>query len=283
FYFFTNLLPGDYTLRTEYAGSGSFSDDALSLTLGNTGTYVVNANLALTQAQFYTYKRVDKVLAQLGDTLTYRIYYGSALSALPDSVPVRISDNLPPEIVYINGTLQASNGMTLFSFDSTDNRLVFKRNGIAHNAMDSVVFMTRIRDDLPAGVTFISNAATVYNANDSTSTTADSRSRATTKIIVPYLSVEKRVNKRIAQRGDILTYTVTVQNRSNQDSLTAIDLTDRMPLGFKYKSNTTYCGPAPLTDPLVIQSERGQQEMIWSLPESCPVKNASLNTEPWWV
>ncbi|MCF7903047.1 MAG: OmpA family protein [Candidatus Marinimicrobia bacterium] len=267
FYFFTNLLPGDYTLRTEYAGSGSFSDDALSLTLGNTGTYVVNANLALTQAQFYTYKRVDKAMAQLGDTLTYRIYYGSALSALPDSVPVWISDDLPEEVEYLPGSLLASNGMSLFSYDSSSYRIVFKRNGIAHNAIDSLVFQTRIRDDLPAGVTFISNEATVYNANDSTLTVADSRSRAITKVVVPYLSVDKRVNKRVAQRGDILTYTVTVQNRSNQDSLTAIDLTDIMPLGFKYKSNTTYCGTDPLGDPLIVQSQRGQQEMIWSLPE----------------
>ena len=272
FYFFTNLMPGDYVLTTDYQGNSEFSNGSLALSINTMGTYVVNANVPLVQSQFMAYKRVDKAEAQIGDTLTYRVYYQSVLSALPDSVSIWISDPLPPEVEYLPATARMTTGATFVSFDSTNNAVMFKRNGIPQLTLDSLIFQARVRTDLHAGMSVFENVAKVYNANDTASTDNDSRSRAVTRVVVPYLLIQKNVNRRVAQLGDILTYKILLQNRSSlpTDTLNELYLTDILPLGFKYKSNSSYCESEPLSDPLVIESERGQMKMIWQLPETLP-------------
>ncbi len=264
-YFFTNLQPGRYRLRIYYNGLNSYGDGYLDVDMTTPGLYVANANVSLRQAPFYTYKLVDQHYAEFNDTLTYTIYYGSRDAAIADSV--FLIDKLPEELVFLEHTLQKSPGLNLGSYDPLANVITLERPGIPAGTVDSVIFKAVVAGNITTATVTITNTAMVVTAQDTVRTARDPRSDATTKIALAYLTVKKTVNRRVAEPGDLLTYTVTIQNKSDEFELYDINITDLLPPGFRYRTNRSYWSEEKINDP-VIEGSDDRIQISWTIEDT---------------
>lgn len=63
------------------------------------------------------------------------------------------------------------------------------------------------------------------------------------------LRIQKDINKKEAMIGDIVTYTVTIQNLSNDNAVENVILDDMIPAGFKYVADRVLLDNVPIADP----------------------------------
>ncbi|MBI3314622.1 MAG: DUF11 domain-containing protein [Candidatus Omnitrophica bacterium] len=73
------------------------------------------------------------------------------------------------------------------------------------------------------------------------------------------LRIEKDANKNEARIGDVVTYTVKIENLSSDNAVNNVVLDDRIPPGFKYLSNRVLLDGVPLTEP------SGQRPLLFSI------------------
>ncbi|MDO8675400.1 MAG: hypothetical protein Q7K71_04715, partial [Candidatus Omnitrophota bacterium] len=73
------------------------------------------------------------------------------------------------------------------------------------------------------------------------------------------LRIEKDANKSEARIGDVVTYTVKIENLSSDNAVNNVVLDDRIPPGFKYLSNRVLLDGVPLTEP------SGQRPLLFSI------------------
>ncbi len=73
------------------------------------------------------------------------------------------------------------------------------------------------------------------------------------------LRIEKSANKSEAKIGEVVTYTITIQNLSGSNIVNNILLEDRIPPGFKYLPNRVLLDGVPLSEPA------GQRPLVFSI------------------
>ncbi len=66
-----------------------------------------------------------------------------------------------------------------------------------------------------------------------------------------WLYIEKTVNKKRAQIGEVVTYNIKVQNKHWFKSVSNVELVDEIVNGLKYVSGSTYSGRVKIADPVV--------------------------------
>jgi uncharacterized repeat protein (TIGR01451 family) len=264
FWYFSDLDPGTYSIEVLTDAGGNYHSGSRVITLDSPGQYMMNANLSLRPFSMRAYKMTATALAFPGDTLDYRIVYESLDYVLGDTI--RITDDLPDELEWIPGTQQHASDLIFDGYDPVAHELRFHRSGMAANQRDSVRFSARVRDDISASVT-IMNRVTVLNSNDTVYTENDPRTEASTQIVTPFLLVKKKVNRRVIESGDVLTYTVTLENRSMDMPLTNIVIDDILPPGFRYREGRSVWNGQISGDPLLSdQAER--QLLSWVLQDT---------------
>lgn len=84
------------------------------------------------------------------------------------------------------------------------------------------------------------------------------------------LRVEKVANKSEAKVGDIVTYTVTIENLSSLNSVAGALLNDKIPPGFKYVPNRVLLDGVPLTEPT------GQRPVVFDIGSFTPSSTKTL-------
>ncbi|MBN2415139.1 DUF11 domain-containing protein [bacterium] len=216
-------------------------------------------------ADLYTYKLVDHEQASAGDTLIYTIRYGSLNEAIDDTL--HIIDRLPPELTMLEEDLVLKTSARLLSYDPVSNRVHFIQVGLEANAADSIQFKTRVRQPLSPGEQWIENHAWVHTGSDTVRTEDDPRTRSRTQLIAPFLAVSKSVNRKVTEAGDVLTYTLIIENKSSISSAGEVLISDLLPEGFRYQKGTSVLDSTAIADPrLAVSGDRPL--MQWSLADS---------------
>jgi len=249
-YFFTNLLPGTYSLEVVYNGISSYSDGALEVNLSTPGLYVVNANVTLRSSPFYMVKKVDQIEAAVGDTLHYSLNFGTQDITFIDSV--FITDYLPNGLELIANTVVTDANTNYIGLDPITNEMNFTRSGIQLGDSLHIDFEAKITID--AGLGWIENRALIASTIDSTWSNRNTNSQAKTKIIFPFLKVTKQSNRRVIEIGDVVTYTLSISNTSTDDIVHDFVVEDVLPYGFKFRKNTSYLDGSKITDPNVQEA-----------------------------
>ncbi|MDD3966225.1 MAG: OmpA family protein [Candidatus Neomarinimicrobiota bacterium] len=266
FWSFNGLELGTYSIETMYGGSGYYHAGIRQITLDAPGQYLINADLALRPIIMQSYKKVDKAQAMSGDTLHYRIYYST--QEYPVSDTIRITDILPEQVEWIPASMKLSPALQLQAYDAILGELNFRRIGMPADEGDSIVFAVRIRSDLNAAGVNITNRAELYYGIDTVRTAEDARSMASTKIVSPFLFVKKNVNRRVAETGDVLSYTVTIENRSSETPLFDLHVMDQLPPGFRYREDRSTGNGTALEDPRIASLGAGRLILVWELPDT---------------
>ena len=263
-YFFTNLLPGNYSMTVVYNGISSYSDGALDVNLTTPGLYVVNANVTLRSSPFYMIKTVDKIEAAVGDTLHYTLDFGTQDVTFTDSV--FIVDYLPSGLELIESTIQTDANTIYDGLDPFSNEMSFRRSDIQIGDSLHINFDARITID--AGLGWIENKALVASTIDSTWSDRNINSKAKTKIIFPFLKVTKQSNRRVIEIGDVITYTVKMTNTSTDDIIHDLVVEDVLPYGFKFRKNTSYLNDIKISEPNIQEAVGKRLAMTWTINDT---------------
>ena len=214
---------------------------------------------------FYAYKKVNKPTASLGDTLTYTVYYGFHEKVDNDSA--LIYDQLPDEVTWIENHTFSKLTNPNVVFDPVTNELTIITDNCVVGREDSIQFQVIVDEQLSPGVEYIDNIALFMADGDTLSTEDDERSDADTRLIESFLTVKKAVNHKMSEIGDILTYTVTIENKSDDDPLTSLLIDDLLPEGFCYLENTSILDSAKIPDPEISMLGK-RVRMLWNLPDT---------------
>ncbi|MCF7905539.1 MAG: DUF11 domain-containing protein, partial [Candidatus Marinimicrobia bacterium] len=266
-YFFTNLLPAEYTLEVLYNGVSSYSDGTLDVNLMTPGLFVVNANVTLRSLPFYMFKTVDKVEAAVHDTLHYTIHFGLQAPVPSYADSIFIHDVLPNGLELIPGSIKKDDQTVERKLAKDASELLFIRPSIDTTDSLTVEFDAVITDAVGPG--WVENIAVLSNVGgDSLSSVRRPKSNARTKIIYPDLKIDKTSNRRVIERGDVITYTLTISNESTDDIYQNFVIEDLLPLGFKYRSNTTYLRGTKISDPTIAESGKKQLALTWPLTDT---------------
>jgi len=263
-YFFTNLLPGNYSLEVVYNGVSSYSNGGLDVNLNTPGLYVVNANVTLRSSPFRMIKTVDKIEAAVGDTLHYTLDFGTDDVTFNDSV--FITDYLPYGLELIETSIETDANTVYEGHDPITNEMNFTRTDIQLGDSLSIDFDAKITID--AGLGWIENKALVASSIDSTWSNRNINSRAKTKIIFPFLKVTKQSNRRVIEIGDVITYTVNMTNTSSDDIVHDFVVEDVLPYGFKFRKNSVLLDGEKLNDPNIQEAVGKRLAMSWTIDDT---------------
>jgi uncharacterized repeat protein (TIGR01451 family) len=266
-----DLKPGDrdtVTLDvrvTERLGSRTDVSDIGWLTCVHTAgsIRVTDASVAsLGRDDLFLYETVDRPQAVAGDTLAYLMRFGATKRDVPGEV--RIVNVLPSEVRFIPESVLCKPSVRLDVYDPISNRVEFTVTGLTAGEPDSIGLKTLVRSDIPPGLTLISNASNLICGPDTLSSDRDARSRTATRLVSAFLSVRKTVNRKTAEGGEALTYTVTCTNLSAADSVLNLEVLDRMPEGFRYQPGSTRFDSTAAPDP-AIGADGKRQVLRWRL------------------
>ena len=265
-YFFTNLLPGNYRLEVVYNGISSYSDGSINVNLTNPGYYVVNANVILRSSPFYMIKTVDKIEAAVGDTLHYKLDFGTQDGIL-FTAPTSVTDYLPAGLELIESSIQTDEFTNYDGFDALTNKMNFSRD-TSITSSDSLHINFDAKITIDAGLGWIENKALIASTQDSTWSHRNTKSRAKTKIIFPFLKVAKQSNRRVIEIGDVVTYTVNITNTSADDIVHDLVVEDVLPYGFKFRKNTSYLDGSKISDPTIQEAVGKRLAMNWTIDDT---------------
>ncbi len=262
FFVFVDLLPGNYFIETINDEDDLYHVGNRNITIVNPGENKINVDIVQRPIIFRTYKTVDKALAFSGDTLTYKIVYETLDNATTDTI--EILDPLPDEVELIPGSINYSGDISSYDYDPVSNELIFMRIGMPGTYADSLTFSVISKNGITA---LITNEAMIRSRPDTAYTVDDRRTSAQTMILSPILAISKKVNWPVAETGDVLTYTLTVQNKSDSYDLYGLSINDILPQGFRYKAERSVLNGQQTDDPVMTANDH-HQHLEWTLNDT---------------
>ena len=170
------------------------TDDGVYINKGDTAPYVT--------------KTADKPAAKVGDKLTYTVTLGNAEGAVYELENAAMTDTLPAELDFVDGSVQLDGVTTTYSFDHANRTLTVPLDSIAPATEKTVAFSVTV-NDVAYGKT-IYNTAVLSGDNipdtegkDNGVSVGDGKARP---------SIEKTADKSAVSVGDKITYTLTLSN-----------------------------------------------------------------------
>ncbi|MCF7833638.1 MAG: DUF11 domain-containing protein, partial [Candidatus Marinimicrobia bacterium] len=270
FWYFKDLELGDYTIRALFDKDDGYHITPQSVEIDVPGENMVNVNLLQRQILFGAYKTVDKTQVFGGDTVTYTIVYRTMEYAITDTIT--ILDLLPDGLELIESSLNYSSAISSYNYDPIKHELVLYREGMSPESIDSVSFKTIVSEDI---IALVNNVAIVMNSSDTTSTADNDESSSETLILTPFFTVSKSVNRSVAETGDILTYSVKIENKSQDHTLYGMTITDHMPKGFRYKTSRSFVNNEIVSDPDISMSDL-KQTLVWNLNDTLEIGESMI-------
>ena len=211
----------------------------------------------------FVYTTVDQNIGTRGDTLTYQIVFGCQNGGIRDTV--HIVNYLPGEVNPIEGLSDFSK--KIVTYNPLLNELHFVLNGLTTHYKDSITIKAKVEESLDPGVLEIENSATIWAGQDTAKTVEDKRTKAKTRLVTPFLSVKKTVNRKVTEVGDVLTYTVSCENMSPTTAATHLELLDLLPEGFRYQKGASILDSTKIGDPEI--TNRGNRVLMhWLLADT---------------
>ena len=180
---------------------------------------------------------------------------------------VHVFNRLPAEVDWCQDGVLNKPLSKKGSYDALLHELHFTHFGLQKNRPDTIQFKAAVSLNLLPGIRIIENQAMVVAGRDTVRTETDPRTNSITRLIKPFIEIKKSVNRKISEAGDVLTYTVTVHNKSNITPLNRVTIYDLIPAGFRYRQGTARLDSVKISDPQPVRS-KGRILLTWNLPES---------------
>ena len=170
------------------------TDDGVYINKGDTAPYVE--------------KRADKPFAKVGEKLTYTVTLGNAKGAVYEIENASMTDVIPVELDFEDGSVQVDGVTADYSFDNENRTLTVPLDVIAP-ATEKVVTFSAVVNEAAYGKTVYNTAVMSGDNIPDTEGTDDGVSVGDGKARP---SVEKRADMSVADVGDKITYTVIFAN-----------------------------------------------------------------------
>ena len=156
----------------------------------------------------YVTKTADKETAEVGDKLTYTVTLGNAEGAAYEIENAAMTDVIPAGLDFVDGSVQVDGVTTKYSFDHASHTLTVPLGGIAPATEKTVAFSVTVNDTAYGKTIYNTAIMTGDNISDTEGkddgvSVGDGKARP---------SIEKAADKRNADVGDKITYTVTFAN-----------------------------------------------------------------------
>ncbi|UFS68561.1 DUF11 domain-containing protein [Geomonas sp. RF6] len=257
------VAPGgslDVVLRvTPAAGSEgvveSFTVTAVSLQLSSASS-TVRDQLTVLQAGAWDppVKSVSPTGTVLpGALLTYTVSFANHNTSPVNSVV--ITDTLDPHLAYVanSAAFPAGLGGTA-SFDGASRTVTFQIPAVPAGYEGSVTFQARVSGDT-AGYTIANSAFMGSELSDQQVPSNRVENPVTSEI----LRITKTSTAAAAEAGDIVSYTVRVEN-VGVAPVSHVTISDVLPSGFRYLKGSSTLNGASLPDPQI-----SGRELIWDI------------------
>ena len=230
-------------------------------------------------------KAVDKTIVNVGDTLTYTVTMKNISIINADTVV--LTDAIPPETSFVAGSVIIDGSPQGGANPVTGINL----GTITPNQTVIVVFKVKVNSLPPTPPTppQLNNVAVInytFEAVVGTILSGTTTSTpVTTQVVAPNLVTNKSVDKTFATLGDVITYTVTLQNAGTL-ALSNVQFQDAVPAGTTYVNgsltvSTAFTGSDPQTGLTITTINAGQTVTIsWKVQigNTFPVPNPIPNT-----
>ena len=262
FWYFKDLETGDYFIRAIFDESAGYRITTQTVDIDEPGENMVNVDLLQSQIIFGAYKTVDKNQVFGGDTIRYTIVYRTMAFAVTDTISV--IDMLPDGMELIESSLRYSDAFEGHTYDPVNHELFLYRVGMSPETTDSISFQTIVSENI---ISLVNNEAIIMNSADTAYTADNDNSEAETLILTPFLTATKSVNRSVAETGDILTYSIKIENRSQAHTLYGVTVYDQMPKGFRYKEDRSFLNNTKIDDPEILMSNL-TQKLTWTLSDT---------------
>ncbi len=202
-------------------GTGSSAETGVIATQPVTHV-IISPALAIT--------KTDNVnTAQPGDTLTYTVTISNNGTA-PASNLV-ITDTVPAHITYVGGSASGGGG-----YNAGTGEITWTIASLNVGAVTTRTFAVTVDDPLPAGVTAITNTASVADDSGGLATAQDVDS----VVAAPNLQVSKSPGG-FTQPGWVITYTLAYTNAGNQTAGN-VTLTEAVPADTVFNAGSSSAG-----------------------------------------
>lgn len=190
---------------------------------GESGTAASNpTDTAVNNASLTMNKSADKAFVQPGDIITYTVTINNTGNVAANNVV--LTDNVPIDTTFVPGSVVGATGtpptLTLNSPIPAGGTAT-----VTFQVQVNAGNQTPISNVATAGFTFTADPANPNGASGtSTSTTS------TTQTSYASVTTDKSVSPEFANVGDVLTYTITLQNSGNASANNVV-ITDPVPAG----------------------------------------------------
>jgi len=183
------------------------------------------ASVTVISSDLNVAKVVDVGAPNVGDTVTYTI---TVVNEGPDdNTGVQVTDQLPVGVTYVSDT--PSQG------SYTSGTGVWDIGSINNGATVTLTLVGTV--DAGTGNSIITNTASVTAKDLVDPDPSDDSDTADIGIQAADLSFTKEVNDSTPNEGDTITYTLAIDN-NGPDSATNVSITDQLPAGVTYVSDT---------------------------------------------
>ena len=170
------------------------TDDGVYINKGDTMPYVA--------------KTSNVSEAQVGDKITYTVTLGNAEGAVYEIENASMTDVIPAELDFEDGSVQVDGVSADYSFDNETRTLTVSLGGIAPATEKTVTFAATVNESAYGKTVYNTAVMTGDNIQDTEGTddgvsVGDGKARP---------SIEKTADKSSAKVGDKITYTLTLSN-----------------------------------------------------------------------
>ena len=170
------------------------TDDGVYINKGDTMPYVT--------------KTANVSEAQVGDKITYTVALGNAEGAVYEIENASMTDIIPAELDFVDGSVQVDGASARYSFDNETRTLTVPLGGIAPATETVVTFSVVVNESAYGKTVYNSSVMSGDNIPDTEGmddgvSVGDGKARP---------SVEKRADMSVANVGDKITYTLTFAN-----------------------------------------------------------------------
>ena len=209
--------------------------------------------------------------ASPGDVLLYQVTIANVGTVTATEVTFR--DTPDPNTSLVVGSVQLDKPGSVTSGNSTgDSQVVAIVDQIPPGESATLSFRVTIHDPLPEGVDRVANQGVVSSTDTldrvtDDPETPDHNDPTVTELGKPVLAIVKSATPSpgsTVMPGDVITYQLTIRN-SGTVTATGLVITDSIPAGTSYRTNSATPSPASGPDPL-----------IWNLASLAPDQSATV-------
>lgn len=199
--------------------------------------------------------------------LTYTNTFGNDETLAAKNVV--ITDKLDENLIYIEGSATEPEGLTGISivYDPNSRTITWTIAEIPAGYVGKVSFKARINPDIPADTSIENYIRLTSNAPQ----TEQISNAVATVVVEQPLRISKSVNKTLAEIGDYVLYSVTVENTSKSMTANTVTINDRMPQGFRYLKKSTTLDNSTFNDP------EGGTDLQWLIGSLDPGTSKTLS------